>query len=209
MAGESNPDDGPRNLYVGNLDPRVTDYILGEVFASVGPVRNVKIIPDKHYQHGGLNYGFVEMADHRSADQALQALNGRKIYGYEIRVNWAFTGNAQREDTTNHYHVFVGDLSPEVNDAALVKAFKAFGSLSDARVMWDSASGKSRGYGFVAFREKADAEQAINTMNDQFVSTGPTNETTRVVIEEVPKHRRTMSWSHRHPNTTARCMLAT
>jgi len=26
---------------------------------------------------------------------------------------------------------------------------------SDARVMWDINSGKSRGYGFVAFREKA------------------------------------------------------
>nr|CAG8583237.1 15715_t:CDS:2 [Entrophospora candida] len=31
--------------------------------------------------------------------------------------------------------------------------------------MWDVNSGKSRGYGFVAFRDKTDAEQAIATMN--------------------------------------------
>jgi nucleolysin TIA-1/TIAR len=57
-----------------------------------------------------------------------------------------------REDTQNHFHVFVGDLSPEVNDEALGKAFGAFGTLSEARVMWDMNSGKSRGYGFLAFR---------------------------------------------------------
>ncbi|CAG8817607.1 11272_t:CDS:2, partial [Racocetra persica] len=118
------------------------------------------------YQHGGLNYGFVEFNDHRSAEQALQTLNGRKIYNMEIKVNWAFQGQqGHKEDTSNHYHIFVGDLSPEVNDEVLAKAFSAFGSMSDARVMWDVNSGKSRGYGFVAFRDKTDAEQAIATMN--------------------------------------------
>lgn len=40
---------------------------------------------------------------------------------------------------------------------------------SDARVMWDVNSGKSRGYGFVAFRDKTDAEQAIATMNGEWL----------------------------------------
>lgn len=70
---------------------------------------------------------------------------------------------------TDHFHVFVGDLSPEVNDDVLGKAFAAFGSLSDARVMWDMNSGKSRGYGFLAFRDKTDAEQAIATMNNEWL----------------------------------------
>ena len=30
----------------------------------------------------------------------------------------------------DHYHIFVGDLSPEVNDEVLAKAFSAFGSMS-------------------------------------------------------------------------------
>ncbi|KAK9763410.1 E3 ubiquitin-protein ligase pub1 [Basidiobolus ranarum] len=163
-------DEGFRSLYVGNLDPRVTDYMLWEIFATVGQVISIKIIPDKSFAHGGLNYGFIEFIDHYSADQALQTLNGRKIFNSEIRVNWAFAGaNAHKEDTSSHYHVFVGDLSPEVNDQVLAQAFSAFGSMSDARVMWDMNSGKSRGYGFVAFREKADADQAINTMNGEWL----------------------------------------
>lgn len=98
----------------------------------------------------------------RSAEQALNTLNGRKIFDTEIRVNWAYQNQGAggvpgmpgqpREDTQNHFHVFVGDLSPEVNDEALAKAFGAFGTLSEARVMWDMNSGKSRGYGFLAFR---------------------------------------------------------
>ncbi len=128
-----------------------------------------KIIPDRNYQHGGLNYGFVEYLDMRAAETALQTLNGRKIFDTEIRVNWAYQGSQNKEDTSGHYHVFVGDLSPEVNDDILGKAFSAFGTLSDARVMWDMNSGKSRGYGFLAFREKTDAEQAIATMNGEWL----------------------------------------
>jgi len=55
----------------------------------------------RQYQHGGLNYGFVEFNDHRSAEQALQTLNGRKIYNMEIKVNWAFQGQqGHKEDTS-------------------------------------------------------------------------------------------------------------
>jgi len=157
------------HLYVGNLSPRVTEYMLTEIFAVAGQVQHVKIIPDRNYQHGGLNYGFVEYMDMRAAETALQTLNGRKIFDTEIRVNWAYQGQQNKEDTTGHYHVFVGDLSPEVNDEVLAKAFSAFGTMSDARVMWDMNSGKSRGYGFLAFRDKTDAEQAIATMNGEWL----------------------------------------
>ncbi|WWC67573.1 uncharacterized protein I206_101483 [Kwoniella pini CBS 10737] len=157
------------HLYVGNLSARVTDYILTEIFAVAGPVVQAKIIQDKNFQHGGMNYGFVEYSDMRSAEQALQTLNGRKIFDAEVRVNWAHQGNQNKEDTQHHFHVFVGDLSPEVNDDVLGKAFGAFGSMSEARVMWDMNSGKSRGYGFLSFREKADAEQAIATMNGEWL----------------------------------------
>jgi nucleolysin TIA-1/TIAR len=157
------------HLYVGNLSPRVTEYMLTEIFAVAGPVQHVKIIPDRNYQHNGLNYGFVEYMDMRAAETALQTLNGRKIFDTEIRVNWAYQGQQNKEDTTGHFHVFVGDLSPEVNDEVLGKAFAAFGTMSDARVMWDMNSGKSRGYGFLAFRDKTDAEQAIATMNGEWL----------------------------------------
>ncbi|KDE09518.1 hypothetical protein MVLG_00416 [Microbotryum lychnidis-dioicae p1A1 Lamole] len=161
------------HLYVGGISPRVTEYMLQEIFGVAGPVIGVKIIPDRNFQHGGANYGFVEFQELRSAETALQTLNGRKIFDNEIKVMWAYQNQASapKEDLAGHYHVFCGDLSPEVTDEVLRKAFAAFGSLSDARCMWDMNTGKSRGYGFLAFRDKTDAEQAIATMNGEWLGT--------------------------------------
>lgn len=105
----------------------------------------------------------------KAAEQALNTLNGCKIFETEIKVNWAYQNVQAKEDLSSHFHVFVGDLSPEITDEILKKAFAAFGSLTDARVMWDVATGKSRGYGFLAFREKVDADQAIAAMNGEWL----------------------------------------
>jgi nucleolysin TIA-1/TIAR len=47
----------------------------------------------------------------------------------EVRVNWAFQ-KEQHEDTSAHFHIFVGDISNAVSGC------------SDARVMWDHATGR-------------------------------------------------------------------
>ncbi|KAG0024396.1 hypothetical protein BGZ80_003402 [Entomortierella chlamydospora] len=164
------PDENSKTLYVGNLDQSVNETTLQEIFSQTGgTIESVKIIRDKNFAHqGGLNFGFVEFTDHAAADHALQQMNGLRICLQEIKVNWAFTGQvAGKEDTASHYHIFIGDLSPEINDEALNKAFSVFGSMTDARVMWDSNSGKSRGYGFAAYKERADAERAMASMNGQ------------------------------------------
>ncbi|KAF9402198.1 hypothetical protein BGX21_010935 [Mortierella sp. AD011] len=164
------PDENSKTLYVGNLDQSVNETTLQEIFSQTGgTIESVKIIRDKNFAHqGGLNFGFVEFTDHAAADHALQQMNGLRICLQEIKVNWAFTGQvAGKEDTASHYHIFIGDLSPEINDEALNKAFGVFGTMTDARVMWDSNSGKSRGYGFAAYKERADAERAMASMNGQ------------------------------------------
>ncbi|KAI8809419.1 hypothetical protein BJ742DRAFT_236461 [Cladochytrium replicatum] len=162
-----------RKLYVGNLDIRCTEVILHQLFAVMGEIASVKIVHDKNPPNSGYCYGFVEYKDRASAEAAVVKMNGKKVLSGEIRVNWAHPSSASKEDVSNHFHIFVGDLSPEVNDQNLAKAFSAFGSMSDARVMWDSHTGKSRGYGFVAFRERSDADQAIQTMNGEWLGSRP------------------------------------
>ncbi|KAK3944247.1 putative nuclear and cytoplasmic polyadenylated RNA-binding protein [Diplogelasinospora grovesii] len=162
------PEPNKRALYVGGLDTRVTEDVLRQIFETTGHVQNVKIIPDKNAK--GYNYGFVEYDDPGAAERAMQTLNGRRVHQSEIRVNWAYQSNtSSKEDTSNHFHIFVGDLSNEVNDEVLLQAFSAFGSVSEARVMWDMKTGRSRGYGFVAFRERPDAEKALSSMDGEWL----------------------------------------
>lgn len=162
------PEPNKRALYVGGLDPRVTEDVLKQIFETTGHVQNVKIIPDKNSK--GYNYGFVEYDDPGAAERAMQTLNGRRVHQQEIRVNWAYqSNNTSKEDTSNHFHIFVGDLSNEVNDEVLLQAFSAFGTVSEARVMWDMKTGRSRGYGFVAFRDRGEAEKALSSMDGEWL----------------------------------------
>ncbi|KAJ2906764.1 hypothetical protein MKZ38_010755 [Zalerion maritima] len=162
------PEPNKRALYVGGLDPRVTEDVLRQIFETTGHVQNVKIIPDKNAK--GYNYGFVEYDDPGAAERAMQTLNGRRVHQSEIKVNWAYqSNNNNKEDTSNHFHIFVGDLSNEVNDEILLQAFSAFGTVSEARVMWDMKTGRSRGYGFVAFRDRPDAEKALSSMDGEWL----------------------------------------
>ena len=50
--------------------------------------------------------------------------------------------------------MFVGDLSQEVDNELLKEAFQKFGEVSEAKVMRDPQSTKSRSFGFVSFPDK-------------------------------------------------------
>jgi RNA recognition motif-containing protein len=57
--------------------------------------------------------------------------------------------------------LFVGNLSRDVTDAELRAAFEPFGTLSSVEVVKDKFGGGSKGFAFVEFPDKAQAEAAI------------------------------------------------
>ena len=72
----------------------------------------------------------MEFVGHEQAEIAMFNFHERRILDSEVKVNWAAQGTMQKEDTSNHFHIFIGDLSPEINEDSLSSAFKPFGSLS-------------------------------------------------------------------------------
>ena len=61
--------------------------------------------------------------------------------------------------------LFVGNLSYNVSNDDLVTAFSEFGETTEANVVMDRNTGRSRGFGFVEFTEDAAADAAIEKMN--------------------------------------------
>lgn len=61
--------------------------------------------------------------------------------------------------------LFVGGLSWGTTDDSLRGAFDQFGEVTDAKVIADRETGRSRGFGFVTFAESGDADNAISRMN--------------------------------------------
>lgn len=128
IPGLGSEQDNYRTLYFGNLHPFVNQAALQDLCTYFGPVEHVKLIKDKHTGQS-LGYGFVKFMDRRSADMALMALRKKMYLGQELKVNRAFQGH-QKEDTSTHHHVFVGDLGQEVTDEMLFEAFSQHGSCS-------------------------------------------------------------------------------
>ncbi|OAX39955.1 RNA-binding domain-containing protein [Rhizopogon vinicolor AM-OR11-026] len=63
--------------------------------------------------------------------------------------------------------VYVGNLSWNTTDDTLRAAFSEFGEVTDAIVMSDRETGRSRGFGFVTFVSSEIADAAVNGMNEQ------------------------------------------
>ena len=61
--------------------------------------------------------------------------------------------------------LFVGGLSWNTNDDSLKEAFTSFGDVTEARVINDRESGRSRGFGSVSFANGDDAKSAMDAMD--------------------------------------------
>ncbi len=61
--------------------------------------------------------------------------------------------------------LFVGGLAWATDDSGLRTAFERFGEVTDAKVITDRDTGRSRGFGFVTFSDDNAGQQAIEEMN--------------------------------------------
>jgi cold-inducible RNA-binding protein len=61
--------------------------------------------------------------------------------------------------------LFVGGLSWAMTDADLRRAFALYGEITEAKVITDRDTGRSRGFGFVTFVQDEDAKTAISKMH--------------------------------------------
>ncbi|XP_022747045.1 glycine-rich RNA-binding protein GRP1A-like [Durio zibethinus] len=65
------------------------------------------------------------------------------------------------------YRCFVGGLAWSTDDRSLEEAFSAFGEIIESKIINDRETGRSKGFGFVTFREEKAMRDAIEAMNGQ------------------------------------------
>ncbi len=72
---------------------------------------------------------------------------------------------ASTENDSMGKKLFVGGLSWDTNDSSLSAAFTQFGPVTEAKVITDRETGRSRGFGFVTFTDDEAADKAAQEMD--------------------------------------------
>jgi RNA recognition motif-containing protein len=71
------------------------------------------------------------------------------------------------------YRVFCGDLGNDVTDELLTKTFEKYPSFVKAKVVRDKRTNKSKGYGFISFKDSQDYARAIKEWDGKYLGNRP------------------------------------
>src|SRR5215470_386428 len=93
--------------------------------------------------------------------------------------------------------LFVGNLSFNLTENDLQDAFAAHGTVLEANLMLDRASGRPRGFGFVTMSTAEEAQKAINAMNGAPLD--GRNLTVNLARPREDRPSGNSGGSHRHP----------
>ncbi|XP_028646336.1 splicing regulator RBM11-like isoform X2 [Erpetoichthys calabaricus] len=88
MLSTSQRDEADRTVFVGNLESRVKEEILFELFLQAGPLTRVAIPKDKDGRQK--SYGFVCFKHKEAVPYAIALLNGIHLYGRPIKLHYKF-----------------------------------------------------------------------------------------------------------------------
>ncbi|XP_048636329.1 polyadenylate-binding protein RBP47A-like [Brassica napus] len=165
--------DDVKTLWIGDLLHWMDETYLHTCFSHTNQVSSVKVIRNKQTcQSEG--YGFVEFLSRSAAEEVLQSYSGVTMPNAEqpFRLNWASfsTGEKRASENGPDLSIFVGDLAPDVTDTVLLETFAAYQSVKGAKVVIDSNTGRSKGYGFVRFGDENERSKALTEMNGAFCS---------------------------------------
>ncbi|KAG9235868.1 putative Polyadenylate-binding protein, cytoplasmic and nuclear [Amylocarpus encephaloides] len=181
------------SLYVGELDPSVTEAMLFELFSQIGSVASIRVCRDAVTRRS-LGYAYVNYNTTPDGEKALEELNYTLIKGRPCRIMWSQRDPALRK--TGQGNVFIKNLDTAIDNKALHDTFAAFGNILSCKVAQDE-SGASKGYGFVHYETDEAASQAIKHVNGMLL-----NEKKVFVGHHIPKKDRQSKFEEMKANFT-------
>ncbi|KAK9880452.1 hypothetical protein WA026_011698 [Henosepilachna vigintioctopunctata] len=154
-------------LWMGSLEPYMTETFILSAFRKMGesPL-NVKVMRNK-FTGEPAGYCFVHFANDEEAIDAMHKLNGKPIPSTSpvVRFRLNNASNTGRTLLDREFSVWVGDLSPDVDDYNLYRVFSSkYNTIKTAKVILDN-SGFSKGYGFVRFGSEEEMKNSLMYMN--------------------------------------------
>ncbi|GAB2229297.1 hypothetical protein Droror1_Dr00023435 [Drosera rotundifolia] len=195
--GEKRPDAGPEHsIFVGDLAPDVTDYLLQETFRVHFPsVRGAKVVTDPNTGRSK-GYGFVKFADEMERNRAMTEMNGMYCSSRPMRISAATpkktTGVQQHVAVKAAIYPAAAYVVPSVPVPALAAAVPADNDLTNTTLFVGNLDPNileeelrqyclqfgeivyvkipaSKGCGFVQFATRSSAEEAMQRLQGTLI----------------------------------------
>lgn len=144
------------SLFVGDLDPSVTENDLYLYFSKFKGLISVKI-PMDTIKNVSLQYGYVNFDNQKNADLATEGLNYSELMGSEIRIMPSLRDKTQRENLGAN--LFFSNLSPSLTSRIMYDRFKVFGKILSCKF------NEEKCFCFINFAEKSDAYKICERFN--------------------------------------------
>lgn len=166
------------SLYVANLDSKTDEELLWELFLQCGPLASIHL-PKERVSGSHQGFGFVEFKSVKDAEYALRVLNMVKMFGKPMRLTKGKPPTSEAgvkqpaQSSETGANLFVGSLSKEVDERSLQELFGQFGVVSFCKIVRNTETGESKGFGFVTFTNFQDSDRALASLNGQFFAGSP------------------------------------
>jgi RNA recognition motif-containing protein len=149
------------SLYVGDLNKDVREEHLFEIFSVVGPIDSIRVLRD-HISRVSLGYAYVTFSSAQDAKRALETLNYYMVKGRPLRIMWR--DPSMRKSGVGN--ISIKNIDTSVTSRDLDDTFFQFGEVLYCKVA-SSDDGKSKGFGFVQYQTREEAERAVKSTNGE------------------------------------------
>mmetsp|Transcript_830 Transcript_830/g.1136 ORF Transcript_830/g.1136 Transcript_830/m.1136 type:complete len:208 (-) Transcript_830:1797-2420(-) len=152
-------------LCVSNLDLRVDEEILYELFLQIGSIESIHLprdlVDDHHY-----GYGFIEYKEERNAENAIKILGSIRLYDKLINLNMIRNTEKYIDVGAN---IYIGNLSQDISEKILFDTFSNFGSIiKTPKIIKTYTKKGTKFYALISYESFESSDSAIYAMNGQF-----------------------------------------
>ncbi|KAK2942768.1 putative Nuclear localization sequence-binding protein [Blattamonas nauphoetae] len=158
------PTDKPLTLFIGNVSYSSTIESLIRAFSLYG-CNAARILTDK--QTGkSKGCGYLEFKTLEGANRAFEEMNNTLVDGRRIRLDVSNgRPSPNQPDTSETTSLHITNLANRTDVITLLREFLPYRPIN-VEIVVDPKSGKSKGFGYVKFRTREQAEQAMFEMTD-------------------------------------------
>mmetsp|Transcript_41908 Transcript_41908/g.98249 ORF Transcript_41908/g.98249 Transcript_41908/m.98249 type:complete len:487 (-) Transcript_41908:279-1739(-) len=164
---ESSGADEELKVYVGGLPFEIDEAVFKKDFEECGEIEKIEF--PKRDDGSFKGFAFVTYKSKEGVDAALK-FNGDEYSGRTLKVNVAGQGKGGgkgKGKSDPELEVFLGSLPWEATEDGVREFFKECGEIASVRLPLDE-SGKSKGFGFVGFADKAAVDKAVEYDGAEF-----------------------------------------